>query len=628
MLPSARLRHRAAAQIQRRNDQRPAARVRKGGQSWTTFLLGAMDRKSPPPSSGNSGHRNGHNQKQQQGDDDTASYASFVNFNSGASSSSTRRSNKQTPHKPDRVDDEIGSPLTSASCEDEDEYELSSPLLGNGNNVGGGGGGGDGSGGGGHHAKKSSVTNIKQQRLRFSSLASLSSSSSSAAATFDRTNSDANDKRDDGRSRALFLKTMFWITAWYSTSLATLFLNKIILSRPDSSVHVLGMCQMTAAAVLGGWSAFGCTGIVVGAVTSVLRRCARFGDTSASGTTTVAGGGTTPSSIAMTMRGVGGGKGHGGGADEEIAVGGAQSSSSSSSSSNANSINNSKPQDPLACPGTPSKSKDRMTYHFVRDMSVVGVLRGLTVVLGLIALEHVPVSFVETIKATAPAFTVVFARLILQERTPPPVMLSLLPVVGGLVLCSASELRFDAVGFVAAVANNCADCVQNVLSKRLLAHMAPTTLQFYASAAALVLQAPFLVRDVAGLMGRWSAGGVDLDDWGGEAVPLRDATEDDGFASSTAGSPSWSLSHHDMSMTRLLLIDAVFYHLQSVSAYCTMGCMNPVSQSVANTLKRALLVWASVLYFGNPVTHSGIVGILMVVAGVFLYNHVRRIHQS
>ena len=192
-----------------------------------------------------------------------------------------------------------------------------------------------------------------------------------------------------------------------------------------------------------------------------------------------------------------------------------------------------------------------------------------------------------------------------------------------------------AVGFVAAVANNCADCVQNVLSKRLLAHMSPTTLQFYASAAALALQAPFLLRDVAGLaMGRWfrhgrgaSAGGADIDDWGGDAVPLRDATEDD-VASSTAGSPSWSLSHHDMSMTRLLLIDAVFYHLQSVSAYCTMGCMNPVSQSVANTLKRALLVWASVLYFGNPVTHSGRVGILMVVAGVFLYNHVRRIHQS
>ena len=75
-------------------------------------------------------------------------------------------------------------------------------------------------------------------------------------------------------------------------------------------------------------------------------------------------------------------------------------------------------------------------------------------------------------------------------------------------------------------------------------------------------------------------------------------------------------------------MDAIFYHLQSVSAYCTMGCMSPVSQSVANTLKRALLVWASILYFGNPVTNSGIVGIIMVVSGVFLYNHVRRIYQG
>jgi solute carrier family 35 protein E2 len=532
---------------------------------------------------------------------------------------------------PDRVDEEIGSLLTSASYEN--ECEMSSPLLGNGNGiVGGGGGGSGGGGGGGQHAKKSSVTNIKQQRLLSSSLTFPSSSSSSAAA-LDRKNGDANDKRNDVRSRSHFLKTAFWITAWYGTSLATLFLNKIILSRPDSSVHVLGMCQMTAAAVLGGWSAFGCTGIVVGAMTSVLRRCARFGDgPSASGTTAAAG-----ARVATAMRGVVGGGGHGGRADEESAVGGSSSFASSSSSSNhANKVNNSQARDPLACPSTPSKSPDRATYHFVRDMSVVGVLRGLTVSLGLIALEHVPVSFVETIKATAPAFTVVFARLILQERTPPPVMLSLVPVVGGLVLCSASELRFDAAGFAAALANNCADCVQNVLSKRLLAHMAPTTLQFYASAAALALQAPFLLRDAAGLaMGRWSrhgrggvAGETDVDDWGGGAVPLRDATEDDEFAPSTAGSPSWSLSHRDMSMARLLMIDAVFYHLQSVSAYCTMGCMNPVSQSVANTLKRALLVWASILYFGNPVTHSGIAGVIMVVAGVFLYNHVRRIHHS
>mmetsp|Transcript_10888 Transcript_10888/g.22774 ORF Transcript_10888/g.22774 Transcript_10888/m.22774 type:complete len:154 (+) Transcript_10888:256-717(+) len=88
-----------------------------------------------------------------------------------------------------------------------------------------------------------------------------------------------------------------------------------------------------------------------------------------------------------------------------------------------------------------------------------------------------------------------------------------------------------------------------------------------------------------------------------------------------SSSSSWSTG-------QLLLLDAIFYHLQSVSAYCTMGCMSPVSQSVANTLKRALLVWASILYFGNPVTSSGVLGMVLVVLGVFLYNHMRRLYQS
>ena len=111
------------------------------------------------------------------------------------------------------------------------------------------------------------------------------------------------------------------------------------------------------------------------------------------------------------------------------------------------------------------------------------------------------------------------------------------------------------------------------------------------------------------------SGGFDTDD---EAL----------YAALKGGTPIDSHDGTEMALWKLLLIDAIFYHLQSVSAYCTMGCMSPVSQSVANTLKRALLVWASILYFHNPITNSGILGILMVVSGVFLYNHVRRIHQS
>ena len=52
-------------------------------------------------------------------------------------------------------------------------------------------------------------------------------------------------------------------------------------------------------------------------------------------------------------------------------------------------------------------------------MAVVGVMRVLTVVLGLVSLKYVAVSFTETIKSSAPFFTVIFARLMLGEYTSP-----------------------------------------------------------------------------------------------------------------------------------------------------------------------------------------------------------------
>ena len=258
--------------------------------------------------------------------------------------------------------------------------------------------------------KKGSLSNKKNKKLKHK-LSTLSIDNGNNHNN--NNNSRDTPNKQDHRSKALFFKTAFWITCWYSTSLATLFLNKIILSKPNSSVHVLGMCQMTTAAVLGGWSTFGGLNYIQNLCMKVYR-CLVPG-------------------VAM------------------ITHDGSEMLNSSSPTK--------KEQN-----GTPSKPTETTTsgvsFHFVRDMSIVGILRGLTVVLGLVALEHVPVSFVETIKSTAPAFTVIFAKLILKERTATPVMMTLLPIIAGLILCSASELSFDTIGFVAAVSNNCADCVQ------------------------------------------------------------------------------------------------------------------------------------------------------------------------
>ena len=54
---------------------------------------------------------------------------------------------------------------------------------------------------------------------------------------------------------------------------------------------------------------------------------------------------------------------------------------------------------------------------FWRDMVLVGAMRGGTVLLGLLSLSHVAVSFTETIKSSAPFFTVIFSQLILGQKT-------------------------------------------------------------------------------------------------------------------------------------------------------------------------------------------------------------------
>merc|ERR1712130_999785 len=64
---------------------------------------------------------------------------------------------------------------------------------------------------------------------------------------------------------------------------------------------------------------------------------------------------------------------------------------------------------------------------FYRHMIIVGGLRFCTVLLGLIALNYVAVSFTETVKSSAPAFTVIISRLILGQITGFYVNLSLLP---------------------------------------------------------------------------------------------------------------------------------------------------------------------------------------------------------
>ncbi|KAG9482333.1 solute carrier family 35 member E2B [Eleutherodactylus coqui] len=242
--------------------------------------------------------------------------------------------------------------------------------------------------------------------------------------------------------------------------------------------------------------------------------------------------------------------------------------------------------------------KSRLSYpsNFLMIMLFVGIMRFSTVVLGLVSLKNVAVSFAETVKSSAPIFTVIMSRLILGEYTGMMVNLSLLPVMAGLALCTATELSFNVLGFSAALSTNIMDCLQNVFSKKLLSgdkyKFSPPELQFYTSAAAVILLIPtwIFLMDMP-LIGR----------------------------SGRKFSYNWDVMV-------LLLIDGVLFHLQSVTAYALMGKISPVTFSVASTVKHALSIWLSIIVFGNKITSLSAIGTVLVIIGVLLYNKARQ-HQ-
>ncbi|XP_044092876.1 solute carrier family 35 member E2A isoform X7 [Neovison vison] len=225
--------------------------------------------------------------------------------------------------------------------------------------------------------------------------------------------------------------------------------------------------------------------------------------------------------------------------------------------------------------------KTRLSYppNFIMIMLFVGLMRFATVVLGLVSLKNVAVSFAETVKSSAPIFTVIMSRMILGEYTGLLVNLSLIPIMGGLALCTATEISFNVLGFSAALSTNIMDWAAE--------------LQFYSSAAAVAMLVPawvfFMDLPLIGRSGR-----------------------------------SFSYSRD---VVLLLLTDGALFHLQSVTAYALMGQISPVTFSVASTVKHASTTWLSVIVFGNSVTSLSATGTALVTAGVLLYNKARQ-HQQ
>eukprot|EP00871_Galdieria_phlegrea_P003100 jgi/Galph1/3791/GphlegSOOS_G2461.1 len=217
-------------------------------------------------------------------------------------------------------------------------------------------------------------------------------------------------------------------------------------------------------------------------------------------------------------------------------------------------------------------------------------------VLTNISLRQVAVSFTHTIKAAEPFFSVALSKLFIPGTTYSPlVYLSLIPIVGGVTLASASEVSFNWTGFLTAMSSNVAFQSRNVLSKKFMKGIKFDNLNLFAyiSILSFLTMLPFTLI-------------LESSQW--KNVITR-ATSSGVYSVPTL-------------LTQIAL--AGFLHfLYNQFSYVVLKRVNPVTHAVGNTMKRVAVIVSSVIVFKNEVTRLNKIGTAIAIAGVALYSQVK-----
>merc|ERR1712100_77119 len=73
----------------------------------------------------------------------------------------------------------------------------------------------------------------------------------------------------------------------------------------------------------------------------------------------------------------------------------------------------------------------------------------------------------------------------------------------------------------------------------------------------------------------------------------------------------------------LMLMSGLNYYLYNEMAFLCLGKVSPVTHAVGNTIKRVVIILASVVAFGTKLTPNGIIGSTVAIGGVLLYSLVK-----
>jgi len=238
----------------------------------------------------------------------------------------------------------------------------------------------------------------------------------------------------------------------------------------------------------------------------------------------------------------------------------------------------------------PKLSVDNVKTLIPVSLGHLGTHIGAVVSLGAGA-----VSFTHIIKASEPVVSAALSFVLLGAVSSWQTYLTLLPIVGGVALASLKELSFTWVGFIAAMGSNLSSALRGILAKKTMGAGVGENMTEANLYAVLTILAFIAILPISLAL---------------ESPAAVSACISKALASGLTPGYLWTQS----------ILAGAFYYLYNEVAFLALGRVNPVTHAVGNTIKRVVIIVASVIAFKTPISGLGIIGSSIAIMGTLLYS--------
>lgn len=208
------------------------------------------------------------------------------------------------------------------------------------------------------------------------------------------------------------------------------------------------------------------------------------------------------------------------------------------------------------------------------------------------ALSAGAVSFGQIVKAAEPAFAAVLSTFVYGRPISTAKWLCLIPVIGGVIIASVKELDFAVSALVSASAANMFAAIKGNENKKLMTSVGITARlgsvgnQFaVTSLLAFLFSIPLLLFTEGGKLGD--------------------------FMDACRTTPA---------IFNNLLLSGLYFYAYNELATMTIKKTSAITQSVANTAKRVIIIIGVALVLGESLPFAKLLGSAICIGGVFLYS--------